>query len=287
MKKEQYTLNRCPACVLVFLHPQPEAEFLKEEVYSYKSGYQSGKSHDLSEMVPNKHQQKVIDFFRTQEPGTVLDVGCSVGMMMHFLQEEGFQPEGVELNARTAAIAEENGFKVFKDFLEKAPYPPQSFDYVFLGDIIEHVNNPRTFLQNCRKFLKKTGKIVVVTPNLDCFWSKSTLWLWKLFRIPWSSVTPPHHLFQFSTDNLINLMRQEGIEPVKVWYNPPPRLTYELGSLHLLRAFKKQKSPVRLVGLVIGLALYTIFYGFYEISRLFFTKDNGIALVGVLPRADA
>jgi len=280
MKKEEFDIYRCSSCTLVFIHPQLSPNFLKEEIYSYKSGYQAGKNHDLTRLFPDRNQQKILNFFEKQKRGSVLDIGCSIGSMMYFLRKKGFNPQGVELNARTAMIAERNGFTVFRDFLEKANFSPKSFDYIFIGDIIEHVNDPRNFLSLCRGFLKESGKIIIVTPNLDCFWSCSGFWLWKTFAIPWSSITPPHHLFQFSTDNLVQLMKQEGIKSFNIWYNPSPRLKYELGSLHLFRAFKRRKTLVSFIKLVFGFTLYIILYGIYKIVRVFLQRDNGIVIVG-------
>jgi len=41
------------------------------------------------------------------------------------------------------------------------------FDIIFSSDIIEHLSNPGLFLKSCRKNLKKSGKLIITTPN--CF----------------------------------------------------------------------------------------------------------------------
>ncbi|MFA4907214.1 MAG: methyltransferase domain-containing protein [archaeon] len=55
--------------------------------------------------------------------------------------------------------------------LEK-PLPKKywnSFDEVYSAGLLEHLGNPQFFLENCRKYLKKGGKLEIITDNAD-YW---------------------------------------------------------------------------------------------------------------------
>lgn len=39
------------------------------------------------------------------------------------------------------------------------------YDYIFAGDIIEHLSNPGFFLESSSKNLKEKGKMIITTPN--------------------------------------------------------------------------------------------------------------------------
>lgn len=258
LKKDGYDLYRCPSCLLVFVYPQPEVKFLQDKVYSYESGYQSNKKGDFTDAPKDEKTKRVFDSLNIK--GNLLDVGCSSGEFMHYGQVRGFTAYGVELNRRTAEVAKAQGLNVYNGFLEDAKYADNFFDIIFLGDIIEHVPSPQNLIKECSRVLKKGGTIVISTPNLDCIWSKSTFILHRLFKIPWSSVTPPYHLFQFSFDNLNRLMKQKGFEKTSQFFLRPPRLMYELGSMHMLKRFKQTKSPLYFLYMLFAFALYVIFY---------------------------
>jgi len=280
LKKDGFDEYICTKCHLSFIHPQPTAEWLKDEVYSLESGYQKNKTVDLSKEKEGKRYGRPLDYMALRRPnGKLLDVGCSSGQVMYWARKRGLKPAGVEINKRTADLAKENGFEVYNGFLENSSFERNSFDSIFLGDVMEHVNNPRQFVNDARAFLKPNGLIVISTPNINCFWSKFTLTLYKLFKIPWTSATPPHHLFQFSFENLNILMQEFGFVPEKVFYLPPPSLKYELGSLHLYKRYKQNKNIKNLLFMFFAFGLYTIMYGLNWIKYLFIKKDFQMTVV--------
>ncbi len=274
LKKDGFDEYICNRCNLSFVHPQPTAEFLKTDVYSLESGYQKNKSSNLSVERPGKRYGRVLNFIaKEKHGGNLLDVGCSTGQFMYWAREKGFDCKGVEINKRTADIAKQNGFEVFNGFLQDAPFQKESFDVIFLGDIIEHVNEPRNFLNEAVSYLKKDGLLIISTPNVNCFWSWYTLLAYKLFRIPWTSATPPYHLFQFSFENLNLLVGEFNLKNTKTFFLPPPSLKYEIGSLHLLTRWKKNKTFFNLFFMLFSYVAYTKAYVLNLIVHLFAKKD--------------
>ncbi len=274
MNKDGFDEYVCPSCKLSFVFPQPSAEELKEKVYSYESGYQGNKKPDLSSVPEEKKRVETMDLLSKRKPnGKLLDVGCSSGGFMFSARKRGFSCEGVEINKRTADIATANGFEVFQGFLENAPFNKESFDVINLGDIIEHVNDPRFLLKTCAGLLKPNGIIVISTPNVDCFWSKATLWLYRVFNIPWASATPPHHLFQFNFENLNRLLAEQGFENTHQIFSRPRSLKYELGSLHLLKKWKSDKTVGNLLYMLFAFSIYSGLYGLNVVFKPFLRKD--------------
>mgnify|MGYP001559837226 CR=1 FL=1 len=275
LKKDGFDLYECPNCKLVFVFPQPTPETLAKEIYSEESGYQSNRARqDLSVGEEQERIKIVFDYFQKIKPnGRILDVGCGNGQSLYWAKKRGFEPYGVELNKRTADSAKANGLEVYNGFLENAPYPKNSFDFVFLGEIIEHVNNPRNLIKQCSEFLKPSGVIVITTPNIDCAWSKTTFQLYKLFKIPWSSVTPPYHLFQFSPKNLDDFLKQEDFEFVEGKFLRIPPLMYELGMLHLLKRYKQSKKIKDLIFAYFSFGIYTAIHTMFKILHPLMNKD--------------
>ncbi len=275
LNKDDFDLFECSNCKLVFVYPQPSSDFLAKELYSVESGYQSNRARqDLSKDKEQERVSFVFDVFeKGKKGGMILDVGCGNGQMIYWAQKRGFVGKGVEINKRTADRAREYGFDIWNGFLETAPFEKESFDFVFLGEIIEHVNSPRDFIKESSGFLKKGGMIGITTPNIDCPWSKTNFWLYKSFGIPWSSVTPPYHLFQFNKDNLDMLMEKEGFVFVSGEFFRIPPLKYELGMLHLLKRYKKTKKLKDLFFAIFSYGIYTINHLIFRMLHFVFDKD--------------
>lgn len=280
MNKDGYDEYLCPKCALSFVYPQPDAEWLRDEVYSLESGYQANKTADLSIEKEGKRYGRVLDFMAKKKPyGKMLDVGCSSGQVMYWAKKRGLECAGVEINKRTADLAAQNGFEVFNGFLEDANYKKKSFDLIFMGDVLEHVNDPRKFIETAKSFLKTDGLMVISTPNVDCFWSRITLLLYKWFRIPWTSATPPYHLSQFSFSNLNMLMSEFDMKCMRAFFLPPPSLKYELGSLHLLKRYKKSRSISDLLYMIFAFIFYAKVYILNLLAHPFLKKDFQMTVV--------
>ena len=170
IKKDGYNLYKCTGCDLVFVSPLPQKSFLTNSVYSESSGHQKNKIQDLSKYVVTKPYKKIFKYLKRESVnGSLLDIGCSNGEFMYSAKKEGFAVSGVELNSYTAKIAKNNGLNVFIGSLENANFSYGSFDVIFLGDLIEHVEDPEKLVKKCFELLKMNGILIVSTPNMNCF----------------------------------------------------------------------------------------------------------------------
>lgn len=274
LSKDGYDLYRCPSCALIFVYPQPTLEYLRTELYSAESGFQKGRAEDLAQYKPSERYMEMYRVLKTHKPhAKLLDVGSGGGQFIYHAKQEGFEVAGVELNKRLVDSSRSQGFDVYHGTLAEAGIPESAFDAIVLGEVIEHVNDPRSLVRDSSRVLRPDGVILITTPNADCLWSRATLALYRLFRIPWSTATPPYHLFQFSASNLDLLLSQEGFRRVKASYLPPPTLRYELGSLHLLKRFKESRVPLDLAYLAFAFALYIPLYGFCRLVHPFLKQD--------------
>ena len=49
-------------------------------------------------------------------------------------------------------------------------WPSNTLDFVYHSHLIEHIRNPREFLQECARLLKVGGHLVIVGPHKDWYW---------------------------------------------------------------------------------------------------------------------
>lgn len=104
----------------------------------------------------------------------ILDFGCGNGMLIYFLKLAGFfNLKGIDISAEQVAIAHilnlnevEEGDG--KSFLLSTN---QSFDLIFLMDILEHFSKKDSLdlLRLVYQKLEKNGKIVIHVPNAEGF----------------------------------------------------------------------------------------------------------------------
>lgn len=100
---------------------------------------------------------------------TLLDFGCSTGYFGAYIKEQKqCVVYGAEISDdRFEAEKVLDGVYTFdldgewpKELYER------TYDYLFFGDVIEHVKDPRLVLEKCQKLLKPKGKIFISTPNI-------------------------------------------------------------------------------------------------------------------------
>lgn len=99
----------------------------------------------------------------------ILEIGCDCGATL--LEIKNRYPNaniyGSELNEKAAQIASHFATITVNNIEDASlPYANNTFDYIILGDVLEHLHNPQNTLQYCKTLLKDTGYIIASIPNL-------------------------------------------------------------------------------------------------------------------------
>jgi 2-polyprenyl-3-methyl-5-hydroxy-6-metoxy-1,4-benzoquinol methylase len=174
------------------------------------------------------------------EAGELLDVGCGDGFFMRALDLEleltdrDWRLTGVDFSEYQLELAHRLPYRFSRCNLEDGiPFGDACFDVVFAGEIIEHLYNPDYLLEECRRVVKPGGHLVVTTPNLQAWYNRALflLGIQPLFYETSTRTTavgagplrrvkrgsdPVGHLRVFNRAALLDLMRHEGFEPLRV-----------------------------------------------------------------------
>ena len=99
----------------------------------------------------------------------ILDLGCGNGHLVNYLLKQGFNVYGTDASAKGIAIASQlNPGRFFVQDLETDTLPQGlqslNFDTIISTEVIEHLYNPLTFIDFCRKALVQNGEIIISTP---------------------------------------------------------------------------------------------------------------------------
>jgi SAM-dependent methyltransferase len=96
-----------------------------------------------------------------------LDVGCGPGVFLEVARERGWRVEGLEFNAWCVERVRGLGIPVFGSPLEQADLSPGAYQCVTLWTVLEHIVEPRSFLQSIRRLLAPDAVLLVLVPNVD------------------------------------------------------------------------------------------------------------------------
>ena len=99
---------------------------------------------------------------------SLLSLGCSTGIIEKDIKRQTkISVHGLEASRACAKKAQARGI-IMKvgDVTKKLPYNKNSFDFVFAGEVIEHIIEAKKFLLEIKRVLKPGGFLILTTPNL-------------------------------------------------------------------------------------------------------------------------
>ncbi|MBT4482408.1 MAG: class I SAM-dependent methyltransferase [Candidatus Latescibacteria bacterium] len=98
----------------------------------------------------------------------ILDVGAGLGYFSVHFAELGAKVLAVDIDSKSLEyLKNQYNVKTFEMNLEKDDLPSGTYDLVFIGEILEHIDNPNSLLLKAREVLAPSGYILVTTPALE------------------------------------------------------------------------------------------------------------------------
>lgn len=168
----------------------------------------------------------------------VLDAGCGRGELLLACARAGAQVAGVDYADAAIEISREtlSGFPsadLRQADVTELPWPPESFDRILLGDVIEHLN-PRDAahaLGELHRVLRPDGVLLVHTaPNrlfLDLAWPLARPLLLAAGRRDdvramddWIVESADYHPNVHTLHGLRRAVRRAGFSSVRTWVDP-------------------------------------------------------------------
>jgi SAM-dependent methyltransferase len=144
---------------------------------------------------------------RRQELGRTLDVGCGIGRNLVSLSPDSV---GVDHNKEAVREARERGFTALDtdEWRQSELRVPASFDSLLFAHVIEHMDEPTAvgLLEEYLPYLRPRGQVFFICPQERGY------------------ASDPTHVRFVDLDGLAELSRKVGLEPVKQFSFPFPRL---------------------------------------------------------------
>lgn len=194
----------CRNCGLITLS---EEERLKDSKDYYSNTYYpegfSGRNFLKSAF---SYRLPIISRF-IKEGSEVLEIGAASGDFSNILKQFGYKVSGVELSERAVLKAKENyNLDLFCGDLKEACFQNNKFNAIVMYHVIEHIDDPRSLLQEIKRILKIGGIAIIEVPNpksIDGHLSK------KLLA---SILDYPNHTYAFPRAVLESIIEEAGLE---------------------------------------------------------------------------
>jgi 2-polyprenyl-3-methyl-5-hydroxy-6-metoxy-1,4-benzoquinol methylase len=221
---EGFSYVRCAACGLVQMNPQPvKTEIIERYADTFGKDYLSYEIENEAAFL-NLQQLALKDaaFYELEksllsrdkdkaEKPCVIDIGCATGSLLAYLGGRGWRVTGVEISPAAEYARSEKKLDVRSIPLEENKFESGSFDLVLASHLIEHLNDPRSFLKETHRILKENGSVFITTPNISGLQA-------RLYKGRWRSAIFDH-LYLFSIRTLSKMLKNTGfkIERVRTW----------------------------------------------------------------------
>jgi SAM-dependent methyltransferase len=154
----------------------------------------------------------------------ILSIGCGLGRDIAYLCGSGNLVVGVDLSPAALRIARGHGIRTMQaDIGRELPFQSGAFDIVIAKDVLEHLVEPLSLMQEIRRLLKGEGYAVVSVPNHFYYLARLRILLGR--GLLWKSFGQDHrrlfhewdymHLRFFTYRGFEEFLRAAGFAVVK------------------------------------------------------------------------
>jgi len=173
-----------------------------------------------------------------------LEIGCGYGYLLDEARAYFDRRVGTDYSAEAAATARTTGAEVLVGGIEQIPCGSK-FDCVVAIQVIEHVYEPLSFVDQLVSHTKPGGHIVLATPDMGGVLRKTMGRRWPSFKVP-------EHVLYFDFLGLRTLMSRAGLRDIR---RLPYPHAYPLG---LIAAKFRLSIPRPLAGLNVWVPATTV-----------------------------
>ena len=215
---------RCGECKCYSLFPKLENHEI-DDLYSTKYIENVNPKFNMNEQVTLSrflHLQKTLE--KVDNPGSksFLDYGCGATAEAIVLASNlGYKAFGVEVEAGTRQEAHlKSNCQIFSP--EEALASGAQFDIVFLGDVLEHLGNPLSVLDQVQALLSPHGLLIIQGPLEGAITISNTLLSVKARLLSKSpSKFPPYHVSLATKKSIVKALKINGLTIQKMAVSEP------------------------------------------------------------------
>jgi 2-polyprenyl-3-methyl-5-hydroxy-6-metoxy-1,4-benzoquinol methylase len=211
------SLNRWGFYQLVDLPTEEElADYYSQQYFQTEGAYELAYDDDELLHIQDKLRLKytlLFPFLPNDHKPSLLDIGCGEGYTLPFFSNMGWRVVGADhsdfaLRQHNPGFLDSFELGAFPEVVRRLRSKSMQFDVIWLDNVLEHVRNPFSLLDECLHLAVSDGLLLVDVPNdysrlqqcavqnglaTDNFW-----------------VALPDHLSYFNIEGLKNIAAEAG-----------------------------------------------------------------------------
>lgn len=222
---------KCASCSLVFVQPQPTGQEIgdmySEEYFTEcsqtcgahgREAYMEMIEHSASEQLRKARRLDGLLLNHLKQRGVLLEIGCGPGFLLAELRNLGWGVQGLEISEYAAEYAKEKlNVNVSVGPIQAEICASETFDAVFMGDVLEHLPDPLRSLEAVGTWLKPGGALVIAVPStLNLLSGRMGVGLYGLRRRFKTLRIPPYHLCEYVPRTLRAMIEASGFRVVEM-----------------------------------------------------------------------
>lgn len=229
--QNSYLVKECGKCLTQYVDPCPSLDALK---YYYNECECNALHGDLLRSRRNSKStilsqrtdyilDLIDDHFRRKKAIKVLEIGCSSGEFLSELRaaaklrfdDKDMTFLGIDIDRTSISKNTDRGIHIFESSVEDfASSCEEVFDLILHFELIEHLRDPFSFMNNVRGLLSKDGLHHFHTPNANGLDNKALGY--NDFRPLAHGIFPPMHLQAFTPSNITHFALRSGFNILQV-----------------------------------------------------------------------
>jgi 2-polyprenyl-3-methyl-5-hydroxy-6-metoxy-1,4-benzoquinol methylase len=162
----------------------------------------------FSSITESRFHSLMDSFQPYRETGRILDVGCGAGHLLKVAMDCGWRAYGTEIAAGAFDQLARLGVDAFRGELQSARYTDAFFDVVYCSEVIEHLLDPVSFLEESARILRPGGLLYLTTPNFNSLSRRLVGFEWRVFG--------KEHVCYFTPASLSRAVRRAGFMKVRI-----------------------------------------------------------------------
>ncbi|MEM7205617.1 MAG: class I SAM-dependent methyltransferase [Planctomycetota bacterium] len=169
-------IGRCEACGVLAMNPQYSEGHLARFYASYISvddqdrgdHVEGSRKHPEIRRIGKRRSLQLMASYI--EPGRLLSVGSGDGLELGIAKDLGWEVEGYDVDpATTGEVSARFDVPVHSGAFEDLERPDGWFDAVFMDQVLEHLKQPRRYLDKIARLLRPGGVLFLGVPNIGSF----------------------------------------------------------------------------------------------------------------------
>jgi SAM-dependent methyltransferase len=209
---ETFHIEQCQYCSLLLTNPRPDtrsiARYYQSPEYVPHSGSTKGLINRIYQSVKGMNiafKCRQVIGFSVISKAHILDYGCGRGDFLLAMKKRGWIITGVESDAATAAIASRLCQTNILQPEDLNDLKSESVDVITLWHVLEHIHRLNETMQQLKRILKTTGRLIIAVPNHHSFDARH-------YGNRWAGYDVPRHLYHFNPKAMQYFFQRHGLQ---------------------------------------------------------------------------